>query len=178
MNCIDKCNCSDINRNEKRIRYLSDCLKTIKYKLDKFPDLCLNKIDSDGWFPLHEATKCCRLDIVRFILNPDCFEDRVKTDVNIFTSSGYNPLHLAILNGWIYISSELINSGANINMKTYSGKTPLFLGAETNKKEIVKLLLENGADPKIRDNKGRLARDMTKNREIQKIIDEFQDLPS
>lgn len=54
------------------------------------------------------------------------------------------------------VAKVLIGQGANVNKKasTYGGSTPLMEAARTYDVEIIKLLLERGADPNITDDKG------------------------
>ncbi len=48
------------------------------------------------------------------------------------------------------VAKELIAAGANVNIKTKEGQTPLFYATYTGNTEMVKWLLENGADVNAR----------------------------
>lgn len=53
---------------------------------------------------------------------------------------------------------QFLLSGAYVNTRSGSGKTPLMVAVRNNcDPEIVKLLLKSGADPNLRDSKGRTA---------------------
>lgn len=49
---------------------------------------------------------------------------------------------------------ELISSGIHINAQDSEGMTPLMWATQAQQPEMVTLLMELGADPKIKDNKG------------------------
>lgn len=64
--------------------------------------------------------------------------------------SSYRPLHYASYNGHYEICKLLLNNPVvDINAKTETGCTPLFLSAQQGHSNVVKLLLENGADVSI-----------------------------
>ncbi|MNK22270.1 Ankyrin repeats (3 copies) [compost metagenome] len=82
--------------------------------------------------------------------------NNVVTTPNFELVSGYKtntPLGLAIAKGDLETAKKLIEYGAAINEKS-NGMTPLMIAARYNKVEIVKLLLEKGADVKVKDEKG------------------------
>ena len=62
-------------------------------------------------------------------------------------SIGYTPLHISIEAGCIETSALLLKNGANPNVQSHEVSNclpPIYLAS---KKELVRLLLENGADP-------------------------------
>jgi ankyrin repeat protein len=63
------------------------------------------------------------------------------------------PLGVAISKGDIEAAKKFIEYGAGINEKS-NGMTPLMIAARYNNVEIIKLLLEKGADWKAKDEKG------------------------
>ena len=74
-------------------------------------------------------------------------------DVNERNSDGNTPL-LSLTSNWNYGETKVIKllllAGANVNEKTDYGSTPFGLAlAFKNSKEILKILLENGADVKL-----------------------------
>lgn len=72
---------------------------------------------------------------------------------NLFNDE--TPLHWAALYGTPEMVTYLIAQGYKVNAQThYFRETPLHLAIQQNRKEIVELLLENGADPNIRNYDG------------------------
>ena len=66
------------------------------------------------------------------------------------------PLCNAIVNGDIATVKKFVEYGSDVN-ELSNGVTPLMLAARYNKVEILKYLLEKGADKKIKDEKGNTA---------------------
>ncbi len=76
------------------------------------------------------------------------------------SATGRTALHVAAS----YYACEklcgaLLDAGADINAKTLSGETPLMLAALSAKLRLVKYLVARGADPRVKDNKGKTAYD-------------------
>lgn len=69
----------------------------------------------------------------------------VKAELNSFCK--------AIMKGDIETVKKLINLGEDVNKKSL-GMTPAIFAARYNKAEILKLLIDNGANLKTRCNKG------------------------
>jgi len=55
------------------------------------------------------------------------------------------------------IAKLLLDAGLDINATDSTGRTALFSAAISNKIEVIKFLLENGADKKIKDTEGKRA---------------------
>lgn len=72
---------------------------------------------------------------------------------NVYTYSDATPLGNAICKGDIETVKKFIEYGADVNEKS-NGVTPLMLAARYNHAEIIKLLLEKGADLKATDARG------------------------
>lgn len=64
-----------------------------------------------------------------------------------------NPLHLSVIKGDLETVKKLIEFGADVNEK-WKGKTPAILAARHNRVEILKYLIANGANLKMRCDKG------------------------
>lgn len=84
----------------------------------------------------------------------------LKTNVDVNNTSassrGYTPLRYAVFQKNIEIARMLIKSGANVNKISSDGHTPLKIACSAYESppvdDMVKLLLENGADPGIYNN--------------------------
>ena len=80
----------------------------------------------------------------------------------------------AVIDANIAAVKELLKENRNLVKETdESGNTPLHIASYLNLKNIVKLLLENGADPNAPDNMGRTAADLSiigNNPEIEKLL--------
>ncbi len=77
-----------------------------------------------------------RADIVEILLN-------AGADVNVDDFG--TPLHLAAGRGYINISRLLISRGANLNGRSKSGKTPLYVAGQADQLEMVKFLIAAGS---------------------------------
>ena len=87
-----------------------------------------------------------------------------KAFINIVDRHGYSPLHYAINEYRVDMVRRLIDKGANIEMFDSYGNNVLARAVLTSKgrKEIIKFLLEKGANPNIPNYKGYTAIDMAK----------------
>jgi len=63
------------------------------------------------------------------------------------------PLHVAVSKGDVEIVKKFIAYGADVNEQS-EDMTPLMIAARYNKVEIIKVLLENGARPEVKNEKG------------------------
>ena len=70
----------------------------------------------------------------------------MKSKTLIIAEAGVNH------NGDMNLAKKLIDGGANPNKTGIWGDTPLIRAVESNKKTMVKLLMDNGADKNIYPN--------------------------
>jgi len=90
-------------------------------------------------------------------------------DVNQVNAEGTSPLLIAVINGHFDLAVELLNSGADVNLANEAGGAPLYavinqqwipktgyqqpnahLQQEIGYLDLMKMLLDNGADPNVR----------------------------
>jgi ankyrin repeat protein len=74
--------------------------------------------------------------------------------VNEQDAAGYTPLHCAVCGDHMDIVKFLLGSGANVNARTKNGWTPL---AFVWPVEMAELLIANGADVRVEDERGQTA---------------------
>ncbi len=113
-------------------------VKTIEYQA--------NESDPD---PLYDAINTLDEELIQKTAT-----DRSKLfSLNSFNKSGSSPLtHFLIVSAdeeidRASVTKELIKIGANPNFKTSLGLSPLSISIQNNYPDVVKVLLENGADP-------------------------------
>lgn len=99
----------------------------------------------------HQAAKG-RLNLLRIhlLLDPD------KVDGAIGTSNQqYYLINSAVGSGRLNYVKLLVRRGANVNIRDWQGKTPLFfVGGRRQYLEVAELLIQKGADVNARDNEG------------------------
>jgi len=73
-------------------------------------------------------------------------------DVNAVDWAGFSPLHRAAFHGHLDCCQALLEAGANVNVQErIGGRTALHQATVKNHQEVVRLLLNKGADCLIRD---------------------------
>ena len=94
--------------------------------------------------PLHIAAESGDAALIELLLKTGAAVDAVN-------DTGTTPLMIASASGSTGAVSVLLAHGANINAheKTY-GQTALFFAAGRNRAGVIRLLLSNGADPKVK----------------------------
>jgi ankyrin repeat protein len=78
------------------------------------------------------------LDVVKYLID--------KVDVNKVDAGIYPALHAASWSGHLEIVEYLIEHGADVNLPSYAGCTPLYRAAEKGHLKVVKYLVHHGAD--------------------------------
>ncbi|QIK78709.1 ankyrin repeat domain-containing protein [Sphingomonas piscis] len=104
-------------------------------------------------------------------------------DPDLGGAEGDTPLIIASRIGFLGGAEQLIAYGAAVDSRNRRGETPLIVAVQTRQPAIVKLLLENGADPDKKDNfGGRSAREYaqqnSRDREIISLIESTRKKPA
>lgn len=106
-------------------------------------------------------------------LGTDVINAVIGNDISLSDSDGNTPVHLAIK---AHVSAErlasLLEMNYPVNRRNSQGQTPLIIAITNNQNEAAELLLKNGADPFLNDNKGNSAASIavTSNPDFLKVI--------
>uniref|UniRef100_A0A4W6BYR2 Ankyrin-1 n=1 Tax=Lates calcarifer TaxID=8187 RepID=A0A4W6BYR2_LATCA len=116
---------------------LDKALDHIKNGLD------INTANQNGLNGLHLASKEGHVKMVLELLH-------AGIELEATTKKGNTALHIAALAGQEKVVAELVNYGANVNAQSHQkGFSPLYMAAQENHLEVVKFLLENGANQSL-----------------------------
>lgn len=122
---------------------------------------------SNGWTPLHVAAHGSELEIVRLLLannaNPMSLDNEGRT-----------PLHLAASLYPDVVQQLILTGDIDLDAQTKDGKTPLHMAAESNRVDLVMLLLDAGADPTIKDRENKVASQLTECDDLRVIMEEYE----
>jgi ankyrin repeat protein len=97
----------------------------------------------DGFQPLHLAAYFGRQEALKVLLG-----SRVSLDTVSENGLGVSPLHSALANDHETVARELVYEGADVNLATKSGWTPLHYAANLGNRPLALFLKEHGAEPK------------------------------
>lgn len=101
----------------------------------------VNFQDSFNQTPLHWASKCAMLEIVRVLLTCE------QTRVDVTDENGDLPLHFACRVGAFEVMKLLLEADHSlIDRPSHKGLRPLMYAALNHRVECVKYLLDQGAD--------------------------------
>ena len=73
---------------------------------------------------------------------------------------GWSPIHYAATNGHLDITKFLMANGAQVNSLSPSETTPLMMSIGSGNDQLIKYLLDNGADLRLRNHEGYTAIDV------------------
>jgi hypothetical protein len=147
----------------------------VRELFDKYGKIILNAHDTDGDTALTIAVRK-RHDWAYFFLREGADPDEPGAE-------GDRPLIIAARIGFVGIAEQLLARKAEVDAENRRGETALIVAVQARQAPMVKLLLENGADPDKRDNfGGRSARDYakldTRNKDMLKLIEATQARPA
>lgn len=122
--------------------------KSSLFKLFLDGQIDINSKDEDGTPLLNVAIRCENESLVKKLIN-------LGVNINIPSEDrGYTPVMDAVWKGNKKITKLLIQKGADLNTINKEGQTNLILAVGADKIDICKLLVENGANPDIKDQMG------------------------
>lgn len=98
----------------------------------------VNAPETDGTTALHWAAYTNQLEAASLLIG-------TGAKVNVANEYGVTPLSMACTNGNAAIVAVLVKAGANLETRT-SGETALMTAVRTGAVDVVKLLLDRGAD--------------------------------
>jgi ankyrin len=122
-----------------------DGVRVAQLLLDRGADI--NTRRKDDWTPLHLASYLGNIEIVRLLLNHGADPEAAEGDM------GEKPLHRVARGEYksqedgVRVAQLLLDRGADINTRRKDDWTPLHLASYFGNIEIVRLLLNHGADP-------------------------------
>ena len=107
-------------------------------------------------------------------------QDMLKKDNKLLFSIDYmgqTPYHWAAKLGDIKMMEILISFGKHHNQKDFKGRTPIYLAAVNNNKEMCKYLLDNYANPFIKNKENRTPADVAGSFELKYLLNEHMSQP-
>ena len=113
----------------------------------------LNLLNNQGESPLMMAALKGHTELASRML-------KKGADVN---KTGWTPLHYAATSGQLALISLLLENHAYIDAESPNGTTPLMMASMYGTVEAVKLLLDEGADPLIKNEKAMAALQFAEN---------------
>lgn len=127
-------------------------LDTLAEQMDAPEEELVDVRNQFGWTPLHWAGKAGMAAAGSVLLQRGA-------DVNAKNLFGNTPLHEAINSGDMDVINVILNAIAKVdralvNEQNGEGETPIVSAAYLGSEEVVKLLLESGADVTVPDSKG------------------------
>lgn len=90
---------------------------------------------------------------------------------------GWSPIHYAASGPSADMTKLLLDSGASVDAESPNGTTPLMLAAGHAPEATVELLLQRGADPRRRNQRGLQAIDFAEAGGREYLVGRFQKLP-
>lgn len=135
-------------------------------ELSKKTSFGINSVDSSGNTALIWATEMGNDMVVKWIIQ----EYPEKVDLDHRGYLGFTAVNRAARRGHYQILEELINAGANLDSPNDKLQYPLHCAAFHEHEAVIRLLLDNDANPRVVDRKGRTPAEDTRNHLIRDMI--------
>ena len=177
-------NGADINHKSRKdgwtVLHVACYLKNMELfnlLLDNYVDIEVTS--NTGATPLylvckHGSHNDISIDIIKALLLADIGDDEEDKYINKKAEHGYFPLYIASKNGDEDIVELLLAYSANIEEKNEQGQTALMIAIQQNNNkshlEVIKMLLEAGADFLYTDNTGHTALDWAQQNDDDDVI--------
>ncbi len=139
-----------------------DCLR----RLIAADAMMAREVSGDGWPPLHLSAAFATPEAVTLLLEHGAHIHQIS----------HNPvrnhaLHACIaLGNSVDVARLLIDAGAQVNATAAGGYTPLHIAASNGNRDMVVLLLENGADPAARCDQDKTPADYARERGHAEVL--------
>ncbi|KAL0829228.1 hypothetical protein ABMA28_004055 [Loxostege sticticalis] len=121
--------------------------------------------DFDGDTPLHDAALATQHETVEVLLHAGA-DPSIKNESNFLT-----PFHLACSKGCYRTVKNMYSFICDINQLSAGDESPLMLAIRGGCEDVVRFLLENGADPSLKNENGQTALDIALNLGYSKLFE-------
>jgi ankyrin repeat protein len=125
-----------------------------------------NAANARSWTPLMEAARRGLVDVTDLLL-----AQGAKVDAR--QNAGWTAFMTAAFADHLEVAQRLLSKGANINAQTLPdslSRTSLMQAALRGRPDVVKFLIDKGADPNITDSNGQTALSLAEQRNNQQVI--------
>ena len=95
-----------------------------------------SQTDANGLLPLHNAARWGYPEVIEVL------SDEASVDINSRTDVGGTPIYYAALHGRVEVLRLLLERGADANIPDAQDVPPLYMAAEKNHSDVVRVLLE------------------------------------
>ena len=142
------------------------------------PNIQTNSYGRDVWrqTPLHIALESGQEAVVTCLLEfsqPSPGLDTKLLDLNLKNSADETPLALALSKGYNHLGSQMIQSGADVNVTDGSGMSLLMKAIQDKNLSAASFLLSNGADINTRSPQGMTPLEMAVREGAASIVDKL-----
>ncbi|KAF0723760.1 hypothetical protein Ae201684_017432 [Aphanomyces euteiches] len=98
-------------------------------------------------------------------------------DANAKDNEGNTPLHIAAKSGYVNTTMELLGRNADVEEPNNNGWRPLHFASKNGNQEVVKLLMDEGADPLAKTKIGQTAFELG-DFFVQAVFEKYYPMPT